>query len=123
MAMRMAVRPAHRLSSVKTFGTSMRTGILLWRNSSRRRRRRSSTSSLGSRGSMASSPFATCCRLLNAGLALRLLGSQIGQHRLAADRALTDGDQRTTPRRQIDIDTRSEANQAEPLAHAHALAL
>src|SRR5262249_19797224 len=58
MAMRMAVSPAHRLKSVKKLGTSMRTGILLWRKRSRRCRRRSSSSSLGNRWSM---PTSVCC--------------------------------------------------------------
>src|SRR5262245_17601058 len=120
MAMRMAVKPAHRLRSVKRLGTSMRTGTLFCRNSSRRRRRRSSFSSLGNSGSMRSTqPFA----LLPARLALRFLGAQVGHYRLAADGALADRDQGALPGRHIQVDPRSEADQAEPLADADAVAL
>ena len=48
---------------------------------------------------------------------------QIGQDRLAADGALADRHQGAVPGRQIEVDARAEADQAEPLADAHAVAL
>ena len=70
-----------------------------------------------------SSPFASTAPLLRARLALRLGRLEVGEHRLAADGALADGDERAVARRQIEIDARAEADQAEALADADAVAL
>ena len=92
--MRIEVRPAQRPSSVKKFGTSMRTGTCRWRNSDARRRRRVSVSSGWFIGSMAgllrSIVHATCCGVANrpsavARFALRLRRVKIGQNRLACN--------------------------------------
>ena len=51
------------------------------------------------------------------GLALALTRFQIGEHGLAADGVLTDGDERHLVRRQIDVDAAAETDQADALAH------
>ena len=64
------------------------------------------------------------CRLLQRAPRARARSDlQIGQHGLAADRALADRDQGAAAGRQIEIDARAEADQAEPLADADAVAL
>src|SRR5512134_629846 len=123
MAMRMAVSPAQRLSSVNRFGTSMRTGMRLWRNKTRRRLRRSPSSSLGSIWSMGVLALSSTAPLLHARFALGLRRLEVGQHRLAADRALADRDECAVTRRQVEVDARAEPDQAEALADAHAVAL
>ena len=51
-------------------------------------------------------------------LARRLLAAEVGQHGLAGDRHLADADEELRGRRQIDVDARAEADQAEALAGA-----
>ena len=124
IAMRIAVRPAHRLSSVKKFGTSMRTGIWLWRN-----RAGAGGGAPRPRASAASDP----CDIL----ALAVVRAATAR----APRAPAPSDlrsastvspptarwptatKRRAARRQVDIDARAEADQAEALADADAVAL
>src|SRR5262245_4100940 len=120
MAMRIAVSPAHKLSSVKKFGSSMRTGILLCRKSRRPRRRRSASSSFGRKGSMATSFVAYS---LQPGLALHLLRLEVGKHGFAANGSLAERHQCPAPRWKVDIHARSKPDQPDALADADVVAL
>ena len=55
-----------------------------------------------------------------AGTARPARGPQIRQHRLAGDRRLAEADQHAARERQVDVDPRAEADQAETLAGARA---
>src|SRR5262249_16624905 len=89
--------------------------------SRRPRRRRSAYSSRGNRGSMLILPSGSL-RLLEPRLALRLIGLEVSEHGLPADRPLPNGCQGGSPRRQIDIDARTKADQSEPLPYSDAVA-
>src|SRR6185312_14626583 len=54
---------------------------------------------------------------------LGLLRFEVGEHGLTPHGKLPDRDQRILSRRKIDVHPRSEADQAEALAGAHAVAL
>src|SRR4051812_5918117 len=118
---RIAVSPAQIASSVMKFGTSIRTGM-------GRNRRRRISGNFGSNGIMARQYIASAGLLRHCGgrQAVQplgwligaegppvLAGSKIGQDGLAGDRGLALGNQRLGAFRQIDVETRAEADQAE----------
>src|SRR3954468_4286927 len=122
---RIAVSPAQIASRVMKFGTSIRTGI-------GRNRRRRSCGYCGSKGVMIShyiaSPravryprFQANGWLIGAKSPPLLAGAEIGQNGLARNRGLTLGNQRFHAFRQIDVEARSEPDQAEPLTGADRL--
>ena len=128
---RIAVSPAQIASNVMKFGTSIRTGI-------GRNRRRRGSGYLGSDGIMAYHYIASMRPLRHrpasqqvrpSGWLIGAVGPpvitefEIGQNGLPGHRGLALGDQRFGAFGQIDVEPRSKADQAEPLARTDRLPL
>src|SRR5216684_7662651 len=132
-AKRIAVMPAHSANNVSTLGTMRLNDESDSRRRMRCRRARTRVRSLGDRIAKGPLLIASLCRAMYTNsrcrgsmreAALRRLpGQPVGEHGLAADHALAERDERHVGRRDIDVDARAEANEADALPGGEQLTL
>src|SRR5712691_3205502 len=141
-AKRIAVIPAHSANKVRTLGTMRLNDESDNRPRMRDRRARPRTRSLGDRIAKGSLLIAKLCRPVytNWGAAgrrspgrcqrsmrdaaLTLVPDQpVGEHGLATNHALAERDERQVGRRDIDVDARAKANEADALPGGEQLPL